>query len=548
MFSVGKKGKMAFFLIMMVGVAGGGFYAYMYYSPLENASIHVDFADSAQYYNLDAAGNSNSQKVTPVYNTLNIWDLTWFSDPNNDPLVYCHKWYFVDQLVVMTATGGRSTGSNEFLSISPEGLWCYNFTKLDAMLDWFQISNLTPIFVVGNTPKVFTPDPNNVNGGAFDADVATPINFTAYYQYIQDLTQHILDYTSSDFLENWTWRIYTEPDNEDWLTGALDSYFQIYNTSCIAIRSVLPHARLELGNMMLHPLEDFHKDFLQKVHQEIPEIFPEVVGWSLYGFAEKDLFLRDEFVYFQDWKIFIHSLGYDDIEYVFEEGQILVDDYGERLWGGDSTEMGAAFMANIYTECILQNYSRFTAWDFYASEVRTPKLNVIDMFRKMLGEDVWNIDIAYDWNILEEQQSIMGFASMSASQDSAHLLYYNLDNNRDLENKVSVDVTLSFSNIPNNLQNMTIYAVNRTQSNFHLDWDPFATNFSICSGSPYDVSLGYVLCPEDQSDFYNWSWEHREGYQLDVVWDGSIEDIIQNSALQFSMNTGANGVYLIEFY
>ena len=63
----------------------------------------------------------------------------------------------------------------------------YNFTKLDRMVDWLEAANMTPTFVIGNTPYNLTSTPGNINYGAFGADISEPNNYTIYYNYIYAL-------------------------------------------------------------------------------------------------------------------------------------------------------------------------------------------------------------------------------------------------------------------------------------------------------------------------------------------------------------------------
>lgn len=530
-------------VLIAVGGSGGGFYLYLNHRPVNTVDITVNFDDC--FVSDEYDGNGAPRKMLPVYNTLNIWDIDWFTNPSNNPTDYANKYYWVDQLVVMTATGGRDTYSNEYLNVTESGVPTYNFTKLETMIDWLQVADIDPVFVIGNTPHNLTDDPDNVDYGAFGANTASPNNFTMYRNYIRALAQHVLNYGGSDFLANWTWRIYTEPDNDDWLENSLDAYFQIYNTSACAIRSVLPDAKIALGNMMDKKMDDRFRSFLNRLDTEIPDVFPDQIGWSVYGFVTDDLFLRKAFSDIQDWKDYLHKLGYDNIEFVIEEGQILTDDDGKRLWSGDSTEIGAAFTANAFKECIVSNISRYTTWQFYSGELRTPKLNVIDMFMNMTGESLVSLNVGYDWLTLGSKRTIDGLASISDQGDCAHILLYNLIHDRDYRHNVSV--TLSTSGKPESLVDIRAYVVDRTRSNFHVDWDVYSDGFTYYGteqyndGSRYDVALWNVLRGDERDDFSLWSWNHRNDYRLEETHDFS------ESEGQIMFNMDSNSVFLIEF-
>ncbi|MHA1870324.1 MAG: GH39 family glycosyl hydrolase [Promethearchaeota archaeon] len=523
--------KQIIIIFSILGFIGGGIYSYYELAPLNYVSINVDL--NKDYINYDTG---SPLTVNPVYDTLNIWDISWFNQSTNDPIAYKSKYYFIDKLVVMTATGGRDTGSNEYMTINENGSISYNFSALDIMVDWLKNASITPVFVIGNTPHALTPDPDNIDYGAFGADTAEPNNYTLYSYYICNLTSHLLNYAGHDFISNWTWRIYTEPDNDDWLNGTLDTYFRIYTTTARAIRSVLPDAKLELGNMMDKDFDERHKNFIDKLANEAKDVFPNVIGWSVYGKIRKDLFMKEAFDLIQQWQNYISKLGFKNIEYVIEEGQILVDEDKRRLWLGDSTELGAAFTANAFTQCLYHNLSRYTTWDFYSCEIRTPKLNLIDMFRKMQNEEIKSISFTYPKLIKNTRHTINGLAARTSDSDNSngtykksHVLLYNLVNNRNYNH--SVKINLKIKHLDPQYSHLKMYFIDKNWSNFHRDWDPYAfkNNFTYCvvpgygMGSPFDVALGMTLCEEFRNDYYLWSWNHHlTDYQLETIVNTSL--------------------------
>ncbi|MHA1339770.1 MAG: GH39 family glycosyl hydrolase [Promethearchaeota archaeon] len=525
-----------------------GLYIYLITCPINTIDIEVDFDN---YYLFQSSNNKYvQQQVLPVYNTLNIWDVDWFLDPVNNASNYKNKYYFIDRLIIMTATGGRSTGSNKFLTILENGTISYNFTKLGLIIDWLKTVNITPVFVIGNTPIDLTQNKDNIDYGAFDANTCEPINYTIYYNYIKALVQYLIGYGGMDFIKNWTFRIYTEPDNDDWLIGELDAYFRIYNVSARAIREVIPDARLELGNMMRKKLTSTYMDFIKKIDNEIPELFPDVIGWSVYGNINKDLFMRNDFADIRNWRQFLRDIGRGYVEFVIEEGQILIDENNKRLWGGDSTEVGAAFTANVFKTCLYENITRYTTWKFYSSELRTPKLNVIDMFMKMKGEKLVNLNLKYKFWTLISKKTIDGLASISNSKDCAHVLVYNLINKRDYENNITIKLNLR--NLPNNFSHLKIYLIDKYHSNFHKDWDLFSKNFTYIQnenyndGSKYDVDLGVVLAQEYRDIYYLWSWEHRFNYTLEQIFSIPLQ-ISQTNEYKIEFALSSNSVILFEF-
>ena len=111
--------------------------------PVNEVTIVIDFNDLDQ-----------GQEVDPVWNTLNIWDVSHLngSFANYNSTTYPERYFFVDHLNIMTATGGRSTGSNEYYSEDANGNPVYDFTPLLKAVSWIIEADLISTIVVGNVP------------------------------------------------------------------------------------------------------------------------------------------------------------------------------------------------------------------------------------------------------------------------------------------------------------------------------------------------------------------------------------------------------------
>ncbi len=297
-------------------------------------------------------------------------------------------------------------------------------------------------------------------------------------------------------MNTWTWKVYTEPDNPSWLNGTLDAYYRIYNVTAHAIRAVLPNATLETGNFMNQALTSTASNFFTELNSQYPEIFPDIIGFSLYGKVNKQIALASQFSELMQWQTFLNSLNRSQVIINLEEGDVLVDENGLRLWDSDSTELGAAFIANVFTNCIEQGIQHYAEWEFYATNVHTPSLDAVDMFSKMVGEEVTSLQINYDWLTIYSKKTINGLATKSADNSTCHVLLYNLIPSHVYSNLVNVQLTIL--HMPPRVTTERVYLINKTHSNFHVDWDSFSANFTYYpysgqGGSRYDMAMGHYF-------------------------------------------------------
>ena len=86
-------------------------------------------------------------------------------------------------------------------------------------------------------------------------------------------------------------------------------------------------------------------NFFTELNSQYPEIFPDIIGFSLYGEVNKQIALASQFSELMQWQTFLNSLNRSQVIINLEEGDVLVDENGLRLWDSDSTELGAAFIS-----------------------------------------------------------------------------------------------------------------------------------------------------------------------------------------------------------
>jgi hypothetical protein len=208
-----KIGSLA--LLITVIVSASALIAWVEY-PIDEVVIEVD------YNGLQAI------KITPVWNTLNIWDIDFLQGNNSEYEVnrFKTRQFYCDHVNIMTATGGRSTGTNEMYDEDSFGNPIYNFARLLRALDWVIAVDINATIVIGNTPLKMCTD-NPIDFGAYDANTGIPKDYSKYFNYIANLTEAVKNHLGSN-ISRFHWRIMTEPDNHEWLQKELENYFVIF--------------------------------------------------------------------------------------------------------------------------------------------------------------------------------------------------------------------------------------------------------------------------------------------------------------------------------
>ncbi len=177
-------------------------------------------------------------QVRPVWNRLNVWDVTLAPDAKPYP--------FYEEAVLMTATGGRDT--NEMYHEDANGRPTYDFSALDQALDNLTNAGIRPIVVIGNTPRALSDRPDDQ--GAFDANTGAPTDYAKYRNYVTALASHLLTRYGTVAVRNWDFRLMTEPDNRDWWYAGMAEYQRLYDYTLAGLRLGGLNVPLDVGNYM----------------------------------------------------------------------------------------------------------------------------------------------------------------------------------------------------------------------------------------------------------------------------------------------------------
>jgi len=457
----------------------------------------------------------------------------------------------VDTLVLMTATGGRPASyhySNDYVFRYSNGSLWYNFTNLDVAIDRVLNAKLHLVLVIGNVPHALANKSTftTADYGAFDALTLPPASYTEYGWYIGNMTAHCISRWGIANVSTWKFRLMTEPDNKDWWTGTVDDYVQLWMATFGPIKAALPNATLILGNMANHGDFTFATHVLQSVAAQNATLLPDIVSFSYYHDLRSPPAPDDLSNLVTRWLVHLASLGLNKkFTMAVEEGMILVDENGKRLWSGDGTELGAAWNAWMISSVIGLNFQTFVQWDMLYDGFLSPHGLVHEMAQRMVGSTLINVTMNYSPLSMPSTHLVGGFASKNASGGVYRALLYKYTPQRSWKQGTTLDVSLQ--GLSAGTYNETVYRINANENNWFTTWLQNSTGVPrYPAGSIYDLDIGTAF---NNTAGYTawWNWKQGRSDPLTLIPEPSSTITVGNDgSASFHVALDANCVVLLE--
>ncbi len=301
--------------------------------------------------------------------------------------------------------GGRYEGENEWYKGRDErGRVVADFTGMIEELRAAMEAGFAVKVVLDNVPfKMSDPPTLHVYG-----NTAPPADEGLWHQYVRMAVQAMVDAFGEETVSGWTFRVGTEPDLRPghW-SGTREQYFAHYDHTVDAVRSVLSKAKVGPGNILNPSAAMFGLRFRSPWGLDMIEHAGEgenactggtgapidffSCSWyasvgrpvSIFDYAIEAMRTRlDRYPQFRDAWIEIGEFA------------VLRDEFGRRLYAGDTTEWSASFYAAL-AERIYHHGVRYVyEWDHATFGVMHPKGHVIGMLKRMQGGDRLDVEVA----------------------------------------------------------------------------------------------------------------------------------------------------------
>lgn len=249
----------------------------------------------------------------------------------------------------------------------------------------------------------------------------------------------------------------TEPDNRDWWTATVDEYVSLWLATFGPIKARVPGARVVLGNMAWHDSLAFLGTVLAAVKTVNATLLPDTVSFSYYHDLRSPEIPGDLQQLVARWEAFLAGMQLGKpVDITCEEGMILVDEDGDRLWGGDGTEMGAAWDAWMLSSVEGTSFRRFVQWSPSYDGWLGTRNYVHLAAERMVGAQL----VAMEPRVLPLFSSFLrvgGFAARNASAGDYSVMVYQYSPARGKLQQPHVD--LDITGLPAGSYNVTEYRI-----------------------------------------------------------------------------------------
>ncbi|MGW7685278.1 GH39 family glycosyl hydrolase [Kribbella sp. NPDC054772] len=120
----------------------------------------------------------------------------------------------------------------------------YDFSVVDAIYDKLLGIGLRPVVELGFMPRELASDPSKTVF-EYGAIISPPASYQAWHDLVQALVLHLVDRYGLDEVLTWDFEVWNEANLEVFWSGTKEEWFQLYDASAAAVKSVDP--RLAVG-------------------------------------------------------------------------------------------------------------------------------------------------------------------------------------------------------------------------------------------------------------------------------------------------------------
>ena len=477
------------------------------------ASIVVLRVDPAQRY----------EKIKPIWDCINLWSPTFTLTPDGQPDTWLRDSQpFINRVILMTATGGRPDYPDvEILKKDAGGNLYYDFSHFDKFLDATKYNGFTPIVVLGAIPFVLAPP--NYEIGVFGSITDPPTDYNAWHEFVKTVVSHCVDRYGAQEVLTWSWRLYTEPDNEEWWGGSRREYYKLYDYTVAAIHQSLPGAIVGPGNILGEMEDNWGLKILDHVFNETnyytgnKGTHLDFFTFSAYERCEKEFPPLKKFQerYQEIMDKLSHYNALDRVVSGIDEGQLLFDEDDNYLWLGDGTEYGASWQAAYQIFGIRNSFDRIVQWGFTSDGVKTPKYNVIEMLEEIKAQTRVGMELIQDTrdDVTRALEKIDGIAAVNEAGTSLSIFVYVHHKHRYPRWQLMDDpqsVKIEINKLPFHVSRVRLkhWLVDSTHSNFFNQWLKDSENINRVApngvgGSIYDAAVLFNLDQNGRAFWYS---------------------------------------------
>ena len=199
-----------------------------------------------------------------------------------------------------------------------------------------------------------------------------------------------------------------------------------------------------------------------------------------------------------------------DLPVVVEEGFLLRDEDNRRFWGGEGTELGAAWYAAVFKLCLDARVSRYMSWGHRICGLKTPSYNLISMYQRM--EDGARLDLGVTGEKGEWDERYADALAVRSQDGTVRVLVFQFCRDRNLSPIQPVE--LRVNGLKPGGFTRTHWRIDRDHSNFFTRWLadsahlkrynlPAGIETTEWAGSIFDMNVPQSLAESDRGFWFN---------------------------------------------
>ncbi len=303
---------------------------------------------------------------------------------------------FIDEINCVYLLGGRWEGKNEwYKGVSNDGEVIADFSGMIAQIEAVIAAGYTPRIVLDNVPFGMS-DPVTLHSFG---NTAPPFDELVWGKYVEKAVQAMVEAFGRSEVSTWRFRVGTEPDlNPGHWSGTAERFLEHYDHTVEAVARVLPEAMIGPGNILNPAASDHGLELGMKWGLSIIDHAATgenaVTGkqgsrldwfsYTWYGRVGSSLDLFDN-AYLRTRAWLDKYPQFERVPITIGEFAVLGDEFGRRLYAGDTSEWAASFYAALAERTYAYGIEKVYEWDQTTLGIYHPRAHVIGMLEKMAG-------------------------------------------------------------------------------------------------------------------------------------------------------------------
>ncbi len=121
-----------------------------------------------------------------------------------------------------------------------QGPGCYDFSQVDKLYDGIKKAGVKPFIELSFMPKELASGKARGFPLGYKPYISPPKSYEEWGGMIESFTRHLLERYGREEVEGWYFEVWNEPNLSVFWAGDMDAYFQLYEVTVKAIKSVDP--------------------------------------------------------------------------------------------------------------------------------------------------------------------------------------------------------------------------------------------------------------------------------------------------------------------